>query len=155
MARGKMARMREALAAALGAPRPDDGPVAGEAALDVVDLREIEDTFAQIEHDLHRSLLQLVHARLELVMARRAPVAALRESPADHTARVCFADGTTVIAESRPPGRLGHLAVEVLRARHRTLLEEVRLAPTGVEMRFALSGGRRFTAWAVGLDQGD
>ncbi len=150
-----LGRVRSALAAALGSPRPERGNAVGEDALDVVDLREIDDTFAEIEHDLHASLLRLVHARLELVRARRCPVSAVRESPAGHTARVCFADGTTVLAESRPSGRMGHLAVEILRSPRRALLESVRLEPSGVEMRFALPGGRTFTAWAVGLDQDD
>jgi len=99
-----------------------------------------------------RDMLVLEH--LLLVMRRRCPVTAVRKSPVEGTGRVCFADGTTVIAATRPAGHLSQLAVALLRGR--VLLESVRAVGDGVEMVFSQQqGSGRFTAYAIGLDQED
>ncbi|GEM_PF-4878559 len=140
--------------AALGMSRQEtEPPDQSEEELDADALREIDATFAEIEQDLHDALLRLLFTKLQLVRNRRSPVTTLRQAPVGKTARISFADGTAVIGETRPPGHLSTLAMAVLR--HRILLEDVRLDPTGVEMRFNLGAGRPFTAWAVGLDQED
>ena len=146
---GPIGRLRNALSAVLGTRG-----VAEDSGSDVQLLEEdLEASFAEVEADLRTDRDILVLERLLLVLRRRCPVASVRRSPAEGTGRVCFANGTTVLAATRPPGHLSELAVAVMRGR--VLLESVRAVGDGVEMVFAAKGGGHLIAYAIGLDQED
>lgn len=149
-------RLRHALSAMFRAPSADDRPARGstegQSDLSLLE-QDLEASFAEVEADLRMSRDLLVLERLLLVLRRRCPVSAVRKSPVEGTGRISFANGTSVIAATRPAGHLSQLAVAVIRGR--VLLESARAVDDGVEMVFALKDGRRFTAYAIGLDQED
>jgi hypothetical protein len=149
-------RLRHALSAVFrtSAPRGQEsgGPSDGQGDLSLLE-QDLDASFAEVEADLRASRDLLVLERLLLVLHRRVPVSAVRKSPVEGTGRISFANGTSVIATTRPAGHLSQLAVAVIRGR--VLLESARAVDDGVEMIFALKDGRRFTAYAIGLDQED
>lgn len=152
----RFGRLRQALSAVFGVPATEGGagePDGPSSELGLLE-KDLDQSFAEVEADLRMGRDMLVLEHLLLVMRRRCPVTAVRKSPVEGTGRVCFADGTTVIAATRPAGHLSQLAVALLRGR--VLLESVRAVGDGVEMVFSQQqGSGRFTAYAIGLDQED
>jgi hypothetical protein len=116
-------------------------------------LGEIDHLFASAlrEHDHHRAALMEV--RLAPLARRRVPVRAVRSSPSPSAARLCFANGTIVLAECRHRGELLNLAVGM--QAHSVCLESWSAQPGGMTLRFTWANDRSAELWAVGLDQPD
>ncbi|GAA1903515.1 hypothetical protein [Lapillicoccus jejuensis] len=104
--------------------------------------------------DAHGSLVgDLLEQRLRGLVARQVPVRAIRPAPGVRTGRVCFADGTVVLARSAQGGELAAIAM----AMHRSSILLTGYARDGGVTRLDLRGrtGQPMALLAVGLDQPD
>jgi hypothetical protein len=130
-------------------------PAAGAAAAQEVpsDLADLDEAFDRLLADHSHELGVLLSSRLRQLVHRRVPVRAIRQAPGERTVRVCFADGTVVLARGHAPGDFAKVAW-ALHAR------PVRLVgfssdEAGTHLDFRWSPDQRIAAFAVGLDQPD
>ena len=87
--------------------------------------------------DAHGSLVgDLLEQRLRGLMARQVPVRAIRPAPGVRTGRVCFADGTVVLARSAQGKELAAVAM----AMHRSSILLTGYARDGGVTRLDLRG---------------
>ena len=127
-------------------------PPAGRAA-EVNDLTDLDAAFDRVCAAHSHELGILLCARLTQLVHRRVPVRAIRQAPGDRSVRVCFADGTVVLARGHSPGDFARIAW----AMHG---QSVRLAAfatdeDGTHLDFRWRPDHRMAAVAVGLDQPD
>lgn len=104
--------------------------------------------------DAHGSLVgDLLEQRLRGLVARQVPVRAIRPAPGVRTGRVCFADGTVVLARSAQGSELAAVAM----AMHRSSILLTGYARDGGVTRLDLRGrgGQPMALLALGLDQPD
>jgi len=95
----------------------------------------------------------LLEMRLRGLIARQVPVRAIRPAPGTHTARICFADGTVVLARS---GSGRELSAIVLGMQSGSVVVSgfTREDPlTRLDLRSR--AGRPLALLAIGLDQPD
>lgn len=138
---------------------PPDGPAVGTLRRDEPvweagdDDLEIDEVFARVERENAPDVSLLVASRLDPLVRRCVPVRAVRAAPGRNSARICFADGTVVLARGRRPGGIAELALQV--HRHTVCMESwTREADvTTMNLRWAPRGG--VAVVAVGLDQAD
>lgn len=117
------------------------------------DLADIEARLEAIARQERNAAAALVTSRLEVARRRRVPVRAVRPAPAPHTVRICFADGTVVLAHGLHPGSLTGLAVLV--RQHSVCLEQWHAEAGGFRLVFTWAPNGRAEAIALGLDQAD
>lgn len=150
-----------------GAARPDTGTAAAASAVTAAtpaptpgradpgadETIDLDAAFDRVLADHAHELGELLQLRLRNLVDRQVPVRGIRPAPGSHTARVCFADGTVVLARSASHGDL----VLLVRGMH---LGSVRLAGfsregqvTRLDLRWRT--GQRVALLAVGLDQPD
>ena len=127
-------------------------PPAGPAA-EVSDLTDLDAAFDRVCAAHSHELGILLRARLSQLVQRQVPVRAIRQAPGDRAVRVCFADGTVVLARGHAPGDFAQIAW----ALHG---QSVRLAAfatdeDGTHLDFRWRPDHRMAAVAVGLDQPD
>lgn len=127
------------------ADRPDDGGLPGDAALD----EAFDAVLAAHAHELG----DLLETRLRGLVARRVPVRAVRRAPGTHTARVCFADGTVVLARSA--GGRDLVALVMGMQRGSVLLAGFTREERGTRLDLRSRSGRPLALLALGLDQPD
>jgi hypothetical protein len=131
------------------APAEDDTRDLAELA----DLADLDAAFDRLCAAHSHELGVLLAARLSQLVGRRVPVRAIRQAPGERSVRVCFADGTVVLARGQIPGDFARVAW-ALHGR------PVRLAgfssdEAGTHLDFRWSPDQRMAAVAVGLDQPD
>jgi len=117
------------------------------------DLADLDAAFDRLCAAHSHELGILLGARLSQLVRRRVPVRAIRQAPGERAVRVCFADGTVVLARGHAPGDFARVAW-ALQGR------PVRLAgfssdESGTHLDFRWSPDQRMAAVAVGLDQPD
>jgi len=117
------------------------------------DLANLDAAFDRLCAAHSRELGILLAARLSQLVHRRVPVRAIRQAPGERSVRVCFADGTVVLARGNAPGDFARVAW-ALHGR------PVHLAwfssdEAGTHLDFRWSPDQRIGAVAVGLDQPD
>jgi len=117
------------------------------------DLADLDAAFDRLCAAHSHELGILLAARLSQLVSRRVPVRAIRQAPGERAVRVCFADGTVVLARGHAPGDFARVAW-ALHGR------PVRLAgyssdEVGTHLDFRWSPDQRIGAVAVGLDQPD
>lgn len=125
---------------------------------------EVDDLFSGADDDLQSRLETayqeaghskevLVSAQLDLIRDRQVPLRSVRPAPSEHTARLRFANGTTVIARAARPGQIYQLAMAL--QRHHVTLRSWTLQ--GESMALVLQWPPDGTAdlIAEGLDQAD
>lgn len=117
------------------------------------DLADLDAAFDRVCAAHSHELGILLAARLSQLVSRRVPVRAIRQAPGERAVRVCFADGTVVLARGHTPGDFARIAW-ALHGR------PVRLAgfsteESGTHLDFRWSPDQRMAAVAVGLDQPD
>lgn len=94
---------------AVARPVPSaDGTVGPGTVAD--DLDDLDAAFDRVLEAHSRELGILLGARLQRLVDRRVPVRAIRDAPGTPAARVCFADGTIVLARGVVPGDLVRVA---------------------------------------------
>jgi hypothetical protein len=130
-------------------------PVATAASAEGLppDLADLDEAFDRVLAAHSHELGVLLASRLRQLVHRRVPVRAIRQAPGERTVRVCFADGTVVLARGHAPGDFAKVAW-ALHGR------PVRLAgfssdEAGTHLDFRWSPDQRIAAVAVGLDQPD
>lgn len=133
------------VAAAL--PRADVG---GD---DLTDLADLDAAFDRVCAAHAHEMGILLGARLTQLVDRQVPVRAIRQAPGERTVRVCFADGTVLLARGHVPGDLGKLAW-ALHA-HSVQLAGYSRDERGTNLDFRWRPDHRLAALAVGLDQPD
>ncbi len=84
---------------------PADDLLAGSADVD-----DLDAVFDRVLESHSRELGILLASRLQRLVDRRVPVRAIREAPGTSAARVCFADGTIVLARGVVPGDFVRIA---------------------------------------------
>ncbi len=136
-------------ASAAPARRSGRGP--DEPVLSPGDVVELDELFARAHAEHSHEVDVLLAARLQPLVRRSVPVRAIRPAPGPHAVRICFADGTVVLARGHTPGDLGMLAF-VLRS-HAVRLESCQRDETGTQLVFRWTRDRSLGAVAVGLDQ--
>ena len=124
----------------------------GRAAVDS-DLTDLDAVFDRVCAAHAHELGILLGARLTQLVHRQVPVRAIRQAPGARAVRVCFADGTVVLARGHAPGDFARIAW----ALHG---QSVRLAAfatdeDGTHLDFRWRPDHRMAAVAVGLDQPD
>lgn len=122
-------------------------------ALTLDDTSDLEARFAAIFDEASRTVEVLVEARLDVLRHRRVPLRAVRPAPGPHAARLCFANGTVVLAHGSRPGELYNLAIGV--QHHTICLESWARVPEGLTLHFAWRPKGSAKLVAVGLDQAD
>lgn|GEM_PF-631976 len=127
-------------------------PAAGRAT-ELSDLTDLDAAFDRVCTAHSHELGILLGARLAQLVHRQVPVRAIRQAPGDRAVRVCFADGTVVLARGHAPGDFARIAW----ALHG---QSVRLAAfatdeDGTHLDFRWRPDHRMAAVAVGLDQPD
>lgn len=120
------------------------------------DLQELQQRLADAAQQVIDSGAGGLHRRLTSLRARRTPLR--RVSPAPHepeTARLHFADGSTVIVRGRHPGDLVVLAYRAQRVS--MTITEVERSPEGLRVHLYGRGPTeaRAVVLALGLDQAD
>lgn len=103
--------------------------------------------------DFSDGAISLAQAKLEIVGRRNSPVRRLSAAPIHGTARMGFADGTTVIVRAPHPGDLGWVAIQVAR-RVRVQLSGLERGPGGLFITLRI-GSRRLIMEVLGPDQSD
>ncbi len=137
----------------LGALRRRWGASVGQDDVVGPELRELDRAleleYAAKAHDL----AILLGTRLHRVVDRQVPVRAIRRAPGGRAVRVCFADGTVVIARGRVPGDFARIACAMPRQSVR--LVRFHTEQQGLRLDFRWAPDQRLEAIAVGLDQPD
>ncbi len=133
-------------------PAPAGTSEAAPAGLPA-DLANLDAAFDRLCAAHSHELGILLAARLSQLVHRRVPVRAIRQAPGERSVRVCFADGTVVLARGNAPGDFARVAW-ALHGR------PVHLAwfssdEAGTHLDFRWSPDQRIGAVAVGLDQPD
>jgi len=133
-------------------PAPAAASEAAPAGLPA-DLASLDAAFDRLCAAHSHELGILLAARLSQLVRRRVPVRAIRQAPGERSVRVCFADGTVVLARGNAPGDFARVAW-ALHGR------PVHLAwfssdEAGTHLDFRWSPDQRIGAVAVGLDQPD
>ncbi len=126
-------------------PFPDAGTFPVDDELDAA----FDAVLAAHSHELG----DLLEMRLRGLIARQVPVRAIRPAPGTHTARLCFADGTVVLARS---GGGRELSAIVLGMQSGSVVVSgfTREDPlTRLDLRSRT--GRPLAVLAIGLDQPD
>lgn len=123
------------------------------AQWDPADIAELAERFAAVEAEQARAHSFAIGMRLRVLAHRRVPLRAVQPAPAHGTARICFADGTVVIARAARPGELLNLVCGVHRAA--TCLAAWDTGPHVTTMRFAWNHGHTADLIAIGLDNSD
>lgn len=124
-----------------------------EPTLDPADIAELAERFAAVDAEQARAHSFAIDMRLRVLARRRVPLRAVQPAPTAGTARICFADGTVVLARAARPGELVNLVCGVHRAA--TCLASWNAGPPQTTMRFAWSHGHTADLIALGLDQSD
>ena len=114
---------------------------------------ELELRFDAVLEEASEIKKRLVSARLDVLRDRRVPLRTIRAAPGVHTARLLFANGTTVIAHARQPGQLYTVALH-LRSAHVTL-DSWAQEHDGLVLRLIWGPEGRAELVAEGLDQAD
>lgn len=117
------------------------------------DEADLEQMFAAVDSEVLEDLLGLLEVRLRGVMLRGVPVRVIRASPAPSVARICFSDGTTVLATTKRPGEMVPMAFAMLKTS--VTLEAFEHTQDGPSLRFGWRPGGTLEVLAVGLDQAD
>jgi hypothetical protein len=130
-----------------GRPDPDDPPLSRD------DEQDLERMFAEVDREEAAHLMRLLELRMGDVIHRQVPVRAIRQAPARTVARICFSNGVIVLATTRKPGDLVHMATAMLTTS--VTLDELSHTADGPVLRFAWRGGGGLEVLAVGLDQAD
>ncbi len=117
------------------------------------DEADLEAMFAAVDDEVLEDLLGLLEVRMRGVMLRRVPVRVIRSSPAPRVARICFSDGTIVLATTRRPGEMVPMAFAMLKTS--VTLEAFERTQDGPSLRFGWRSGGTVEVLAVGLDQAD
>lgn len=123
------------------------------STFDPADIAELAERFAAVDAEQARAHCFAIDMRLRVLAHRRVPLRAVQPAPTAGTARICFADGTVVLARAARPGELVNLVCGVHRAA--TCLASWNAGPAQTTMRFAWSHGRTADLIAIGLDQSD
>ena len=84
---------------------PPDELLAAAAEVD-----DLDAAFDRVLESHSRELGILLASRLQRLVDRRVPVRAIRDAPGTSAARVCFADGTIVLARGVVPGDFVRIA---------------------------------------------
>lgn len=113
----------------------------------------LDESLGSLGTEMSNSALILAHAKLEVVGRRNSPVRRLTAAPIQGTARMSFADGTTVIVRAPHPGDLGWVAIQVAR-RVRVQLSGLEHGPEGLFITVRI-GSRRLLLEVLGPDQSD
>jgi len=97
------------------AKRPGKKPAAPVISADQLlagsaDVDDLDAVFDRVLESHSRELGILLGSRLQRLVDRRVPVRAIREAPGTSAARVCFADGTIVLARGVEPGDFVRIA---------------------------------------------
>ena len=131
--------------------RPQPSATAPADAAPAVD--DLDAAFDRVCADHGHELGVLLGARLRQLVGRRVPVRAIRRAPGDRAVRVCFADGTVVLARGQAPGDFARIAW----AMHGQSVRLVGFHPDeqGLQLDFRWAPDQRVEAIAVGLDQPD
>lgn len=148
LARARRERPRDGGRRAREGPSPADTP-----ALTLEDASDLDARFAAVFDEASRTVEVLVEARLDVLRHRRVPLRAVRPSPGPHAARLCFANGTVVLAQASRPGELFNLAIGL--QHHTICLESWSRVPEGLTLHFAWRPQGSAKLVAVGLDQAD
>lgn len=135
---------RKVRAPVAGPAASTDGPPS-DAALDAA----FDAVLAEHAHELR----DLLETRLRGLVARRVPVRAVRRAPGSHTARICFADGTVVLARSA--GTRDLVALVVGMQRGSVVLSGFAREGAGTRLDLSTQSGRPLALMALGLDQPD
>lgn len=117
------------------------------------DQADLEAMFAAVDEDVQDHLLGLLEVRMRGVMLRQVPVRVIRTSPAPSVARICFSDGTIVLATTRRPGQLIQMALAMVRTS--VTLDAFEITNDGPSLRFGWRPDGELEVIAVGLDQAD
>lgn len=132
---------------------PSPGTEELSAGVPPDDAHDVEQMFAVVDREAAEHLVRLLEVRMRDVIHRQVPVRGIRQSPAPHVARICFSNGVVVLAASRRPGDLMHLAAAMLRTS--VTLDRFEVTPDGPALRFGWRHGGVLEVVAVGLDQAD
>jgi hypothetical protein len=133
--------------------RTDRGPAPGDPPLSDDDAQDLERMFAAVDREEAGQLVRLLQLRMRDVIHRQVPVRAIRQAPARSVARICFSNGVVVLATSRRPGDLVHMATAMLTTS--VTLHGLRHTPEGPVLHFSWRGSEGLEVLAVGLDQAD
>lgn len=129
------------------ADEPSDAAVVGGA-----DAAEMERRFRAVALGEAEARHRRLVVRLQPLVQRAVPVRKVEAAPGLPSARIRFADGTTVVVRGHAPGDVGVLAVWALRASFPPVTCST--DADGVHLAFALPGGRRrLSVLVTGLDQ--
>ncbi|MEO3938440.1 hypothetical protein V3N99_17025 [Dermatophilaceae bacterium Soc4.6] len=135
--------------AAAGAAGAD--PAAASDGFPVDD--ELNATFDAVLAAHAHELGDLLETRLHGLIARQVPVRAIRAAPGTRTARVCFADGTVVLARSG--GGRDLAAVVVGMQSGAVVLSGFAREDSLTRLTLRSRSGRPLALLAIGLDQPD
>ncbi len=113
----------------------------------------LDESLSPLDDDFTAGALALAHAKLEVVGRRNSPVRRLTAAPIQGTARMSFADGTTVIVRAPHQGDLGWVAIQVAR-RVRVQLSGLERDRRGLFITVRV-GSRRLLLQVLGPDQSD
>lgn len=127
--------------------QPESGTILAE------DERELEEMFAAVDQEVLEHLLALLEVRMGEVMHRQVPVRGIKQSPTKSVARICFSNGVIVLATTKRPGELVHMAAAMLTTS--VTLEGFEITQAGPSLRFGWRHGGELELIAVGLDQAD
>ena len=116
------------------------------------DLAELTAVLERIRADQPGPHIILVH-HLEVLCRRGVRIASIRSAPVPHSARMRFADGTTIVIRSEQQGLLADLAVQLVRGDRIRL---TRTIPATDVVRLELTTERGVVEVdATGFDQAD
>lgn len=138
---------------ATSAPAPRSGGKVEPMPMHSDDQAELEAMFAAVDEEILDDLQRLLAARMKGVMLRQVPVRVIRASPAPSVARICFSDGTIVLATTHRPGDMVQMAFAMLRTS--VTLNAFELTEEGPSLRFGWRPDGELEVIAVGLDQSD
>ncbi len=85
------------------------------ATLDPHDAGELAAIARRVESEFAATSPNVLHARLNQLLARKVPIRAVRSAGAAGLAQMCFADGVVIVVRGRRQGDLAKLAVSALR----------------------------------------
>ncbi|MDQ2756082.1 MAG: hypothetical protein M3Y71_05895 [Actinomycetota bacterium] len=148
---GVVVRRRQAPLGADPAHTPDGPQGPGHLAFPADD--ELDRAFDAVLAAHAHELGDLLETRLHGLIARRVPVRAVRPAPGTHTARLCFADGTVVLARSMGNRELA--AVVVGMQSGSVLLSGFTRQGRETRLDLRVRSGRPLVLLAIGLDQPD
>ncbi len=116
-------------------------------------VEDLDDAFERVCAAHGHEVGILLGARLHQLVLRGVPVRAIRRAPGERAVRVCFADGTVVLARGQVPGDFARIAWAMHGQSVR--LAQFHSAEQGLQLDFRWAPDQRLAAIAVGLDQPD